>query len=240
MARPESTRNVAIRNMDKNSSQVIKKLKSLSNPKNVEGMARFGINPQKALGVNVPVLRQMAKEIGRNHQLALRLWQSEIHEARILASMIDEIDKVTEKQMENWVGEFNSWDLCDQTCMNLFDKLPLAWSKAIEWVKQEKEFIRRAGFALMACLAWHEKKDKDKKFLKFFPLIKKYSTDERNFVKKAVNWALRQIGKRNKSLNKEAIKVAQEILKINNKTAKWIAADALRELTSASVQKRLS
>jgi 3-methyladenine DNA glycosylase AlkD len=223
-----------------NSSQIIKELKSLANPKNVEGMARFGINPQKALGVNVPVLRKMAKEIGKNHGLALQLWDSNLHEVRILATMIDEPDKVSEKQMEEWVEEFNSWDLCDQCCMNLFDKTSLTWEKAIEWVSREREFTRRAGFSLMACLAWHDKQTEDKDFLKFFPLIKKYSTDERNFVKKAVNWALRQIGKRNKNLNKEAIKIAKEILKTDNKTAKWIASDALRELSSEAVQKRLS
>ncbi|MCJ7804798.1 DNA alkylation repair protein, partial [Patescibacteria group bacterium] len=141
--------------MEAGSQRILKKLKSLSNPKNVEGMARFGINPQKALGINVPVLRKMAKEIGRNHELALKLWDSNLHEVRILASMVDEPGKVSEKQMDEWVKEFNSWDLCDQCCMNLFDKLPVAWAKAIEWSKQEGEFTRRAGFALMACLAWY-------------------------------------------------------------------------------------
>ncbi len=223
-----------------NSSQIIKKLKSLSNPKNVEGMARFGINPQKALGINIPVLRKMAKEIGKDHNLALQLWDSDLHEVRILATMIDEPDKVSEKQMEEWVKGFNSWDLCDQCCMNLFSKTSLAWKKAIEWVGKEREFTRRASFSLIACLAWYEKQAEDKEFLKFFPLIKKYSTDERNFVKKAVNWALRQIGKKNKNLNKGALKLTKEILKIDNKTAKWIASDALRELSSQAVQKRLS
>ncbi len=223
-----------------NSSQIIKKLKSLSNPKNVAGMARFGINPEKALGINIPVLRKMAKEIGKNHNLALQLWDSDLHEVRILATMIDEPEKVSPKQMDRWVLGFNSWDLCDQCCMNLFDKLPIAWEKAAKWAKEEREFTRRAGFALMSCLAWHDKQAKDKDFLKFFPLVKKYSIDERNFVRKAVNWALRQIGKRNKNLNKEAIKMAQKILKIENKTAKWIASDTIRELTSPSIQKRLS
>jgi len=222
-----------------NSSQIIKKLKSLSSPKNVAGMARFGINPQKALGINIPVLRKMAKGIGKNHDLALQLWDSDLHEVRILATMIDESDKVSLRQMDRWVLGFNSWDLCDQCCMNLFDKLPMAWVKAIDWVGKEREFTRRAGFALMACLAWHDKQAKDQEFLKFFPLIKKYSTDERNFVRKAVNWALRQIGKRNKNLNKQAIKLTKEILRINNKTAKWIASDALRELKSEAIQKRL-
>ncbi len=211
--------------------EIITQLKKNSNPKDREGMARFGINPKYALGVRVPVLRNLAKKIGKNHKLTQDLWKTKIHEARILASMIDDPKMVTEKQMEQWVKEFNSWDLCDQCCMNLFDKTPLGWKKAMEWPKRKEEFVRRAGFSMMACLAWHDKKAKDKDFLKFFPIIKKYSTDERNFVRKAVNWALRQIGKRNKNLNKEAIKLAKEIQKINSKTAKWIAYDAIKELT---------
>lgn len=195
-------------------------------------MARFGINPKYALGVRIPFLRSLAKKIGKDHKLAQDLWRSKIHEARILASMIDEPKKVTERQMEEWVREFNSWDLCDQCCMNLFDKLSISWKKAIEWAERKEEFIRRAGFTLMACLAWHDKKAKDKDFIKFLPVLKKYSTDERNFVKKAVNWALRQIGKRNLSLKKEVIKTAKEIRKINSKSAKWIANDAIRELMS--------
>ena len=222
-----------------NSKQVIAYLEKHSNPKNKEGMARFGINPKYALGVRVPVLRDLAKKIGKDHKLAQELWKTKIHEARMLASMIDEPKKVTEKQMEEWVRGFNSWDLCDQCCMNLFDKLSMSWRKAAEWTKRKEEFVRRAGFALIASLAWYDKKAKDKDFEKFFQLIKKYSTDERNFVRKSVNWALRQIGKRNINLNKKAIKVAMEIQKINSKTAKWIAVDALRELTSLAVQKRL-
>ena len=154
--------------------------------------------------------------------------------------MIDEVEKVTEKQMDSWIKDFDSWDVCDQVCMNLFDKTPFAFKKAVEWTKRDKEFEKRAGFALMACLAWHDKGSPDNKFIKFFPAIKKESPDERNYVKKATNWALRQIGKRNLSLNKAAIKTAKEIQKIDSKAAKWVAADALRELTSKAVQKRLS
>jgi len=214
------------------SREIIKKLKSFSSKKNVAGMARFGINPKYALGVSVPVLRDLAKKTGRDHKLALSLWKSRIHEARILASMIDEADKVTEKQMDSWVKDFNSWDLCDQCCMNLFDKTAFNWKKALEWPKREEEFVRRAGFALMASLAVHDKKAKDKDFIKLFPLIKKYSIDERNFVKKAVNWALRQIGKRNAVLREKCIKLAKEIQKTDSKSAQWIAKDAVRELVS--------
>lgn len=219
--------------------EVILYLKNNSNPKDREGMARFGINPKYALGVRVPVLRKLAKKIGKNHKLAEELWESKIHEARILASMIEEPKEVTEKQMEEWVKEFNSWDLCDQCCMNLFDKTNMAWDKAKEWPKRKEEFVRRAGFALMACLAVHDKKAKDEDFLKFFPIIKKYSTDERNFVKKAVNWTLRQIGKRNINLNKKSIELAKEIefASWRTKTSIWIAKDAIRELTSENFKK---
>lgn len=220
--------------------EIIKKLKKLSNPKNVKGMARFGIKPDKALGVSIPNLRKLAKEIGKNHKLALQLWKSEIHEARILAGMIDEVDKVTEKQMDSWIKGFDSWDVCDQVCANLFDKTSFAFKKAIEWARRKNEFEKRAGFALMACLAWHDKEAGDNKFIKFFPAMKRESIDERNYVKKAVNWALRQVGKRNKYLNKEAIKIALVIQKIESKSARWIANDTLRELKSEAVQKKLS
>ncbi|MBU0572607.1 DNA alkylation repair protein [Patescibacteria group bacterium] len=220
--------------------EVLKKLKKLSNPKSIKGMARFGIRPDKALGISIPNLRELAKNIGKNHKLALQLWKSEIHEARILAGMIDEVDKVTQKQMDSWIKGFDSWDVCDQVCANLFDKTPYAFKKAIEWTKRKEEFEKRAGFALMACLAWHDKEANNNKFIKFFPSIKRESTDERNYVKKAVNWALRQIGKRNKNLNKEAIKIASVIQKRESKSARWIANDALRELRSDAVRKRLS
>ena len=210
--------------------EVIARLNKHSNPKDREGMAKFGINPKYALGVRIPVLRRLAKEIGTDHKLARALWNTKVHEARILASMIEDVDKVTEKQMDSWVKEFNSWDLCDQCCMNLFWKTPFAFKKAIEWSKKEQEFVKRAGFALMAVLAWKDKERANKDFIKFLSIIKNQSTDNRNFVKKAVNWALRQIGKRNKYLQKEAIKVAKKIQKLNSKSAKWIASDALREI----------
>jgi len=226
--------------IEQNKIQIIlKKLKNLSNPKNIEGMARFGINSKNTYGVLIPDLRKLAKEIGKDHVLAQGLWDSGIHEAKILASMIDELGLVIEKQMDNWIKDFDSWDVCDQVCMNLFDKTSFAFEKAIEWTKNKTEFERRAGFALMACLAFHDKTSSDKKFLKFFPYIEKYSTDERNYVRKAVNWALRQIGKRNINLNKLAIEKAKEILKVDSKSAKWIASDAIRELTSEAVQARL-
>ena len=189
--------------------KIISQLKSMANSKNAEGMARFGINPKYALGISVVDLRKIAKGIDKNHQLSLKLWSSKIHEARILASMVGDPNKVTEKQMDEWITEFNSWDLCDQVNMNLFDKTQFAFKKAVEWTKRKPEFEKRAGFSLMACLAWHDKESPDSKFIKFFSYIKRGSTDERNFVKKSVNWALRQICKRNKNLNKEAVKAAK-------------------------------
>ncbi len=212
--------------------EVIKKLKSQANPKNVEGMARFGINPKGTLGISISVLRPLAKKIGKDHKLALELWASGIHEARILAGFIAEPSKFTEKQMEKWVSDFDSWDVCDQVCSSLFDKTEFAYRKVSEWAERKEEFVKRAGFVLIAVLAVHDKEASDKDFEKFFPLIKKHSCDERNFVMKAVNWALRQIGKRNLTLNKKAIKLAKEIEKIDSKSARWIAKDALRELTS--------
>lgn len=219
--------------------EIIKTLKSHSNPKNVAGMARFGINSKNTLGVSIPVLRKIAKENGKNHTLAGELWASGIHEARILASYVEEPKSVTEKQMDDWVADFDSWDVCDQVCSSLFDKTPFAHRKAAEWSRRNEEFIKRAGFAMMACLAVHDKQAADSAFMKFLPIIKRGSVDERNFVRKAVNWALRQIGKRNKRLNAAAIKAAKEIAKIDSKSAKWIAKDALRELKSMAVKKRL-
>jgi len=219
--------------------EILEQLKSLSNPKAIAGMARFGINPKNTYGVSIPVLRKMAKQIGKNHRLAEKLWHSGIHEARILAGMIDPPEMITQEQMEGWVRDFDSWDVCDQCCSNLFDKTKFAHQKAVEWSRRKDEFVKRAGFVLMATLAVHDKEADNQKFLRFVPIIKREATDERNFVKKAVNWALRQIGKRNRSLNKEAIKAAKEIQKMDSKSAKWIASDALRELTSEAVQKKL-
>ena len=219
--------------------EIVKKLKSMANPGNVNGMAKFGMTPENRLGISIPDLRRMAKETGKDHKLALELWKTCIPEARIMASMIGEPDKLTEKQMESWVKGFNSWDVCDQVCMNLFEKTPLAWIKIHDWSEREEEFVKRAAFSLIACLAWHNKDMPDEPFFELFPLIKRASTDERNFVKKAVNWALRHIGKRNPSSNKAAIKVAKEIREIDSKAARWIASDAIRELESEAVQKRL-
>lgn len=213
-----------------NYSEIIKLLRSERNEKNIAGMARFGINPKGTLGISTVYLRKLAKKIGKNHELAEKLWQSGIHEAKILAAFVGEFQKVTEKQMNVWIKDIDSWDVCDQVCGNLFDKTPFAHRKAKELTKRKPEFEKRVGFVLMATLAVHDKNASDKMFLSFLPFIEKHSTDERNFVRKAVNWALRQIGKRNLVLRREAIKLSDKLRKSNDKTARWIGGDAYREL----------
>ncbi|VVB99317.1 DNA alkylation repair enzyme [uncultured archaeon] len=221
-------------------SELITHLKHKGTERNKEGMARFGINTETAVGVSVTELRRLAKNIGMHHNLAFDLWRSDIHEARILAGMLEDPNRVTERQMDEWARDFDSWDVCDQVCSNLFDKTPFAHKKAVEWSSRKEEFVKRAGFVLMACMAVHDKHAKREMFMRFFPIIVRESTDERNFVKKAVNWALRQIGKRSLTLNREAIRVCDEIAKIDSPSAKWIASNAKWELTSEAVQKRLT
>jgi len=225
--------------MEPDVDEVIRNLRKLSNPVNVRGMARFGINPEGTLGICAPDLMNVAKRLRRNHTLAGELWNSGLHEARILAAMIDEPLKVTEGQMEEWVKDFDSWDVCDQVTSRLFDKTPFAYKKVYEWTKRDEEFVKRGGFAMMAALVVHDKKASDKEFERFLPIIVREAKDERNYVRKAVNWALRTIGKRSRALNMKAIKTAERIRKIDSKNARWIATDALRELRSDAVQRRL-
>ncbi len=220
-------------------AEIIKKLKSMHNQKNIEGMKRFGIDGTNMLGISNTDLRAIAKKTGKDHELALKLWDSKIHEARILACLIDEPEKVTKKQMDEWADDFDNWGLCDSCCMHLFDRTPYAYEKIKKWSKSSKEFVKRAAFALIASLAVHNKKAEDSIFIELLPIIKREAIDERNFVKKAVNWALRQIGKRNKNLNKHAILSAEEIKKIDSKSARWIANDAIKELKSRKIQDML-
>jgi 3-methyladenine DNA glycosylase AlkD len=218
---------------------VLDKLRSKAHPEQLKGMARYGMTIQKRLGVSVPDMRELAKELGRDHKLALSLWKTGIAEARILAGMVGDPDRLTEEQMEEWVKDIDSWDVCDQVCMNLFEKNQLAWKKIIDWSDREEEFVKRTAFSLTACLAWHDKKASDEKFIGLLPVITRAATDERNFVKKAVNWALRNIGKRNLNLNRAAINAAKEIQRLGSKAARWIAADAIRELESETIQSKL-
>ena len=207
---------------------ILEKLKGMANPRNVEGMVRFGINPQNTLGISMKEMRQIARGL-HDHQLALDLWASGIHEARILAALVDVPGQVTEDQMEAWAADFDSWDVCDQVCIASFRRTPFAVAKAVEWSTRSEEFVKRAGFVLMATLAVHEKKAPDALFLGFLPLIMREAADGRNFVKKAVNWALRQIGKRGGALRVAAVQTAQELRQSESAAARWVAADALKE-----------
>ncbi len=216
------------------------RLRSMANQKDLEGMKRYGISGKNMLGISVYDIRRLAKEMGRDHALSLRLWDSGIHEARHLAVYTDEPAKVSEAQMEKWAADFDSWDVCDQACTDLFDKTPLAWKKAREWSSRKEEFVKRGAFALMAGLAVHDNKASDGDFKSLLPLIEREAGDDRNFVRKAVNWALRNIGKRSLALNAKAISAAEQIAKRDSKAARWIASDALRELRSEKVRERLS
>jgi 3-methyladenine DNA glycosylase AlkD len=220
-------------------TQILRALKSHYKPENIAGMARFGIVAKKAYGVPAPALHKLARQIGRDHDLAQRLWASGIYDARLLAALIDDPKQITEQQMESWVADFDNWAICDGVCLHLFDRTPFAHRKAVEWCAREEEFVKRAGFALMAVLAVHDTKAPDAAFVRFLPIIERESDDDRNFVRKAVNWALRQIGKRNLALNTNAIAAAERIRARGTRAARWIANDALRELRSEAVQKRL-
>ena len=213
--------------------EVVEYLESHRNESNREGMSRYGIKIDQAYGLSMVELRSLAKTIGKDHQLALALWETGSHESRLLSSIIDVPALVTEEQMEHWVDRFDSWDICDQCCSNLFSRTPFAIKKSKEWAFREEEYVRRAGFVMMAALAVHDKKAKDGLFLDFLTLIDSDAADDdRPLVRKAVNWALRQIGKRNIRLRVEAIGTAQRIQARDTRSARWIAGDALRELQS--------
>ncbi len=220
---------------------ILKILHENANEANVKGMARFGISSNNTLGISMPVIRSLAKEIKKNQATALQLWETGIHEAKILAALIAEPKKFTPELCDKWVKDFDSWDVCDQVIMNLFDKLPFAHNKVFEWAKSDEEFIRRAAFALIASMALHHKKADDKIFEEYFPIIYQYSEDERNFVKKAVNWAVRQIGKRSMYLREKTLIFLETLINDfpNSKAAKWTAQDAIKELNSDKIIARI-
>jgi 3-methyladenine DNA glycosylase AlkD len=221
-------------------NEVLERLKALSHPEAVTGAAHFGIAPQTTVyGIALPELRKLAKSIGKDQTLAENLWVAGVHEARILASLIAVPKQMKPADMDRWAESFDAWDVCDQCCINLFSKCSCAHQKVVEWAARDETYVKRAAFALIAVLASHDKKAGDAAFEAFLPLIQRAATDERNYVKKAVNWALRGIGKRNGYLNEKAIQTAREILQIGSKTARWIASDALRELTGDKVQQKL-
>lgn len=230
---------------------ILAELRGMGSERARTGMARYGINVENAFGVSVCELRKMARRLGTDHDLALALWATGNHEARLLACFVDDPAAVTAEQTEAWARDFDSWDLCDQATTSLFDRTPHAWPKAVEWAKRDDGWTKRAGFSLMAGLAVHDKTAKDRAFMKLLPLIEAGAADDRNFVKKAVNWALRNIGKRNCALNAAAVACARRILAAANKraggerggnagdrAARWVATDAIRELTSEKVQAR--
>ena len=220
-------------------NEILTILKAQANPINLKGMSRFGIDVTHALSISIPFLRKLAKNYKNEHSLAIELWNSGVHEARLLAAFIDDPAMVTDSQLEQWVYEFDSWDICDQTCSCLFDQTSFAYKKAFKWSSKEEEYVKRAGFVMMAALSVHDKEADDKEFIKFLSVIEKKSNDERNFVKKAVNWALRQIGKRNITLYNHAKETALRIREQNSKSARWIAIDALREFQNEKVIARI-
>ncbi len=220
--------------------EILIRLQQLGSPENIAGMERFAIRTQKAYGVSAPEVKKLAREVGKDHQLALRLWETGVLEARSVACLIDDPKLVTSAQMESWVKDLDNWATCDTVTGYLFDKTPFSYEKAFDWAEREEEFVRRAGFALMAWLSVHDKKAEDGKFENFLPSIEKYSYDDRNFVKKAVHWALRQIGKRNINLNHLAVKTADRLAEMDLRSQRWIGKDALRELTSEKTLSRLA
>jgi 3-methyladenine DNA glycosylase AlkD len=226
--------------MNSQTNAILTELYSKANPKNVEEMKRFGIkSTNKVLGVSAKPLFAIAKQIGTNQEQALELWKTGIYDARLLSTLIADPKKIKKSTMNAWAKDFDNWAICDCACMHCFRDTPAAHELAVKWVRRKEEFVRRAGFTMIATLCVNDKQTEDRVFLNYLPLIKKYATDDRTYVKKAVNWALRQIGKRSLKLNPYAIKMAKEIHKINSPSAKWIASDALRELKSAAVIQRL-
>ena len=213
-----------------NTNDILKRLRAAGSAANVVGMARYGIRPAKAYGVATPVIRSIAKELRNNPDLASALWSTNVLEARMLATMIADPLQIPEEEVERWVREFDCWSVCDSACIGLLWKTPFAWRKVLEWSRREPEYERRAAFALLAGLAVHDKKASDKQFRAALRLISKAAGDERNFVKKAVNWALRQIGKRNTGLREAAIDTAESLIATESRSARWIGHDALREL----------
>ncbi len=218
---------------------VLDTLRTMGDHSHLAGMERFGIDTRHALGIRVTDLRALARGLGRDHDLATGLWRSGVHEARMLATMVDEPERVTRPQMERWIAQVGSWDLCDGLCGNLLDRTPYWFDAALEWSAREPEFTKRAGFALMAWSAVHRKTEPDRRFEAFLPAIREQATDPRNYVKKAVSWALRQIGKRSAALHPPAVSTARYLLDVDDPSARWIARDAIRELESPAILARL-
>ncbi len=219
--------------------QIFRKLEAMGSSTNIEGMARYGIRPERALGVSMADLRELACQLGVNHELALELWEAGVHESRLLAALLADPQRVDGELMERWAAQFDSWALCDTTCGSLFRKAPAAWEKTRQWCRRDELYVKRAGYAMIAWLAVHDKKASNADFYKLLTLVRRGADDERPLVKKAVNWALRQIGKRNQKLNARAIELSVSLAENGGKAGRWVANDALRELTGGKVQQRL-
>jgi len=219
---------------------IIARLEELASPADAAGMARFGIRGARVLGVPVKTLRAIARETGRSHALAEGLWASGIHEARILASIIAEPKRVDPGQMERWVADLDSWDLCDQCCTNLWVRTPFARDTALEWSEREEEFVKRAGFVLMVQVAGKDKRVPVGLLHRYLARVEIAAEDERNFVKKAISWALREIGQRSPELHAAAVTVARRLQEAESRAARWVGSDALRELTSEKVAQRVA
>ena len=230
----------ATADVDARVEQVLAWLSRRGSRANRRGMARFGIRSAQVFGVSMATMRPLVRRLGRDHDLALALWTTGWLEARVLASFVDDPVKVTPRQMDRWAADFDNWAVCDSTCFHLFDRTPYAWRKVRVWSRRRSEFVRRAAFATLAGLAVHNRTAADRQFLSFLPVIERAAADDRNFVKKAVNWSLRQIGKRNPALNRAALVVARRLALSPTPAARWVGKDALRELSGAAVQARLS
>jgi len=218
---------------------VVAELRKLSSKRVRDGMARYGLPSENALGVAVGDIRDLGKRIGRDHTLALAVWKTNIYEARLLAAFIGDPERITPAQMDRWCRDFDNWGVCDTLCFHLFDKTPHAWTKVEQWSDDKREFVKRTAFALLASLAGHDKSAPDKEFLRTFSLIERAATDDRNFVKKGVSWALRGIGHRNRALNAAAVELARRLSNSENAAARWIGKDTLRDVTRPAVLKRL-
>ena len=212
-------------------------LKKASTRNDRENLKRFGITAEKALGVSMANIQRLAKELGRSHELAAALWDTGWYEARLLTAFVDEPDRVTAAQMERWCRDFDNWGICDTLCFKLFDRSPHAWTKVAHWHGRPEEFVKRTAFALIASLALHDRQAPDAKFIESLRYIESAASDDRNFVKKGVSWALRAVGRRNRALNCEAIAVARRLADSTEPAARWIGKGALRELTSPAVRR---
>lgn len=226
--------------METRVADVLDWLERRGSKKNREGMARYAITAPKVFGVSVAMLQQLAKQLGRDHELALALWDTGWYEARMLTAFVDEPDRVTPAQMDRWARDFDNWAICDTLCFHLFDRTPHVWRKVAIWSKKRDEFVKRAAFALLAGLSLHNKTASDADFLRVLPVIERGASDDRNFVKKGVSWALRTVGRRSTPLNEACVALAKRLSESSDATERWIGREALRELSSAAVQRRLA